>query len=622
MIKKKTPQSKGSSKFRQESKAVKPSDRLRRDDEPPSGEDDTGASDIKDTAPTSGQPGSPAKHSFGGVEVSPKSSAKHNFNGVENSPKPTKGKKTAKAARRVNKSKSRVEKSGRKLDAAREKLAKQKPEKRPGVGNALKQAAGFEIWAKVHGKIHEVEHDNVGVEAAHRVELFGETAGRAASHYTKKRIRNRPARRVRKWEKKNFKAKADLRFRQLVQENPALNSNPFNRFFKKRRLRKLYQKQAKEAAKKVAQKTGEKTVSVVGKAGRAVVNFIKRNPAVAVMALMCFLLVFILHSCVGMMATVGGGVGGSVGASTYPSEDSEILAAEAAYAGIEANLQYELDNYASLQPGYDEYHLNFDAIEHDPYVLISILSAMHDGEWRLADVQGTLNMLFYRQYTLTQTVVVEVRSYTYSWTDATGASHTETVYYDYYICTATLKNFNMSHLPVYIMDEEKLSRYALFMETLGNRPDLFPGHLYPNASIYLKYERYGIPPEYLDDETFAAMIKEAEKHLGRPYVWGGSNPSTSFDCSGFVSWVINHSGWSVGRLSAQGLYDICTPVSPANAMPGDLIFFKGTYDTPNVSHVGIYVGDGMMIHCGNPISYASTNTSYWQRHFFNFGRLN
>jgi hypothetical protein len=187
--------------------------------------------------------------------------------------------------------------------------------------------------------------------------------------------------------------------------------------------------------------------------------------------------------------------------------------------------------------------------------------------------------------------------------------------------TVTLENFNLSHLPVYIMSEEHLSRYALYMKTLGNRPDLFPAHLYPRASTYLTYETYDIPPEYLADEVFAAMIKEANKYLGYPYVWGGSNPNTSFDCSGYVSWVINNSGWSVGRLGAQGLYNICTPVSAANARPGDLVFFVGTYDTPGVSHVGIYVGDGMMVHCGNPIGYVSINTAYWQRHFFAFGRL-
>jgi hypothetical protein len=187
--------------------------------------------------------------------------------------------------------------------------------------------------------------------------------------------------------------------------------------------------------------------------------------------------------------------------------------------------------------------------------------------------------------------------------------------------TVTLENLNLSHLPLEIMTETQLSRYALYMATLGNRPDLFPSHLYPNASTVLEFETYDIPPEYLQDEVFAAMIAEANKYLGYPYVWGGSSPATSFDCSGYLSWVLNKSGWNVGRLTAQGLYNICTPVSAGNAKPGNLIFFVGTYDTPGISHVGLYVGDGMMVHCGNPISYTSVNTAYWQSKFFAFGRL-
>lgn len=193
--------------------------------------------------------------------------------------------------------------------------------------------------------------------------------------------------------------------------------------------------------------------------------------------------------------------------------------------------------------------------------------------------------------------------------------------YTYYICNVKLENFDMSHLPVYIMGEEQMSLYAVYMHTLGNRPDLFPNGTYPNASTVKEPTYYEIPPEALEDATFAAMMAEAEKYVGYPYVWGGSSPSTSFDCSGFVSWVINHSGWDVGRLGAQGLCNICTPVSPEQAKPGDLVFFVGTYDTPGVSHVGIYVGNSVMLHCGDPISYTNLNSSYWQQHFYCYGRL-
>ena len=350
----------------------------------------------------------------------------------------------------------------------------------------------------------------------------------------------------------------------------------------------------------------------------------KRHPVGVVLALACVLLLFMMQSCSSSLVTLGNAGAGAVGATTYPSQDEEMLAAEAAYCGMEAELQDYLDSYESTHD-YDEYHFDLDSIEHDPYVLISILSVLHEGAWTLDQVQGTLKTLFDRQYILTEDVVVETRyrTETDTWTDADGNTHTDTyqVPYDYYICTVTLENFNLSHVPVYIMSEEQLGMYATYMATLGNRPDLFPGSGYIGKYVEGSYTDYDIPPEALDDEVFAAIIKEAEKYLGYPYVWGGSSPSTSFDCSGFVSWVINHSGWDVGRLGAQGLCNICTPVSSANVKPGDLVFFTGTYDTPGVSHVGIYVGNNMMIHCGDPISYANLNSSYWQSHFYRYGRL-
>ena len=278
-----------------------------------------------------------------------------------------------------------------------------------------------------------------------------------------------------------------------------------------------------------------------------------------------------------------------------------------------------------ISHNYDEYHFDLDDIEHDPYVLISILSALHEGEFTLDEVQGTLQMLFEKQYILTEEVIVETRyrTETDTWTDADGNTHTETyrVPYDYYICNVKLENFNLSHVPVYIMGQEQLSMYATYMSVLGNREDLFGDSPYVDKYITNPPADYNVNPEYLNDEKFATLITEAEKYLGYPYVWGGSNPDTSFDCSGFVSYVLTNSGLvNTGRLGAQGLYNISTPVSKANAQPGDLIFFVGTYDTPGVSHVGIYVGDGVMIHCGDPIQYTSINSSYWQQHFYAFGR--
>ena len=297
-----------------------------------------------------------------------------------------------------------------------------------------------------------------------------------------------------------------------------------------------------------------------------------------------------------------------------------MLGAEAAYCDLESELQHYLDTYESTHD-YDEYHFDLDEIEHDPYVLTSILCALHEGQWTQEQVAGMLQAIFDRQYILTEEVVVEVRYRTETHTDSEGNDYDVDVPYNYYICYVTLENVDLSHLPVSLMGEDQLSRYAIYMSTLGNRPDLFPGSGYIGKYVEGRYTDYDIPPEALDDEVFAAIIKEAEKYLGYPYIWGGSSPSTSFDCSGFVSWVINHSGWDVGRLGAQGLCNICTPVSSANVKPGDLVFFTGTYDTPGVSHVGIYVGNNMMIHCGDPISYANLNSSYWQSHFYRYGRL-
>ena len=298
-----------------------------------------------------------------------------------------------------------------------------------------------------------------------------------------------------------------------------------------------------------------------------------------------------------------------------------MLGAEAAYCALEAELQNYLDTYTSTH-SYDEYHFNLDDIEHDPYVLISILSALHEGEWTLAQVEGTLQTLFDRQYILTENVVVEVRYRTETRTAPDGSSYTVRVPYNYYICTVTLENFNLSHLPIHIMGEGQLSRYALFMATLGNRPDLFPGSGYIGKYVTNGPTLHDVPEAYLSDPTFAALLTEAEKYIGYPYVWGGHSPSTSFDCSGYLSYVLNQCGWDIGRLGAQGLYNYCTRTS--SPRPGDLVFFKNTYAAPDpngVTHCGLYVGDGWMLHCGDPIGYANLNSSYWQSHFYAYGRL-
>ena len=497
-----------------------------------------------------------------------------------------------------------------------------------------------ELKATAHGEVRKVEHENVGVEAGHKGEELAERGAAHAVGGIRSAVREhrmKPWRDAVKAENASIKANAEFLYQKALHDDPTLAaSNPVSRFLQKKRIQRNYAKEIRQAEKTV-KNTAAATKSAAQKAKDAFKEtFIYvKNHCRAV------LLIIGIGACVGLLfggmssCSIMGGSGVSgVLMTSYLSEDADMLAAEAAYADLEAELQDELDNYESYHPGYDEYRFDLDEIGHDPYVLISILSAFHEGVFTIGEVQSELQALFDRQYTLTQTVTVEVRYRTETRTGYDVVTDPDTgevtveeyeyeveVPYNYYICNVTLENFDLSHLPVYMMDEEQLSLYAAYMSTLGNRPDLFGGGEYPNASTLQEPTYYDIPPEALEDETFAAMIAEAEKYLGYPYVWGGSSPSTSFDCSGFVSWVINHSGWNVGRLGAQGLYNICTPVSSSQAKPGDLIFFKGTYDTPGVSHVGIYVGGGMMIHCGSPISYTSINTNYWQAHYFSFGRL-
>ena len=503
-----------------------------------------------------------------------------------------------------------------------EEVDKKKPPSK--LTHAVRDAPANLILSQVHREVRQSEDDNVGVEAAHKVEQAVESGGRLVQS-AHRAHQLKPYRAAIRAEKKLERANLDALQKKAEIDSPT--SNPVSKWQQKQAIKKQYaaakHNQAAQTTAKAAENTVKAAKKAAEKAEKAGKYVWEHRRGFAIAAAILLMLAFLLNglsSCSVMMD----GVGSGIAASTYPSQDADMLGAEAQYCAMEAELQRYLDTYESTHD-YDEYHFDLDTIEHDPYVLISMITALHQGEWTLDEVQGTLQMLFDRQYILTEDVVVETRyrTETDTWTDADGNTHTDTyqVPYDYYICTVTLENFNLSHVPVYIMSEEQLGMYATYMATLGNRPDLFPGSGYIGKYVEGSYTDYDIPPEALDDEVFAAIIKEAEKYLGYPYVWGGSSPSTSFDCSGFVSWVINHSGWDVGRLGAQGLCNICTPVSSANVKPGDLVFFTGTYDTPGVSHVGIYVGNNMMIHCGDPISYANLNSSYWQSHFYRYGRL-
>ena len=503
-----------------------------------------------------------------------------------------------------------------------EEVDKKKPPSK--LTHAVQDAPANLILSQVHREVRQSEDDNVGVEAAHKVEQAVESGGRLVQS-AHRAHQLKPYRAAIRAEKKLERANLDALQKKAEIDSPT--SNPVSKWQQKQAIKKQYaaakHNQAAQTTAKAAENTAKAAKKAAEKAEKAGKYVWEHRRGFAIAAAILLMLAFLLNG-LSSCSVIMDGVGSGIAASTYPSQDADMLSAEAQYCAMEAELQHYLDTYESTHD-YDEYHFDLDTIEHDPYVLISIITALHQGEWTLDEVQGTLQMLFDRQYILTEDVVVETRyrTETDTWTDADGNTHTDTyqVPYDYYICTVTLENFNLSHVPVYIMSEEQLGMYATYMATLGNRPDLFPGSGYIGKYVEGSYTDYDIPPEVLDDEVFAAIIKEAEKYLGYPYVWGGSSPSTSFDCSGFVSWVINHSGWDVGRLGAQGLCNICTPVPSANVKPGDLVFFTGTYDTHGVSHVGIYVGNNMMIHCGDPISYANLNSNYWQSHFYRYGRL-
>lgn len=495
-----------------------------------------------------------------------------------------------------------------------------------------------QVSLAAHNEVHKVEQENVGVAAGHKAEEMAERGVLHTGSKMREAIRHhrtKPWRGLAKAEQETIRANADFLYQKALHDDPALAaSNPVSRYLQKKRIQRNYAKQVRQAEKTAKNTTAAaKTAAVRAKeTAQKTAAFVRKNSKVFLPIIGIAAIVVMLIGAVSSCSVVGGSGTSSVLSSSFLSEDADMLAAEEAYCAMEAELQEYLDTCESTH-AYDEYHYDLDTIEHDPYVLISILSALHDGVFTIDQVQGDLEMLFEQQYILTETVETETRYRTETQTGTrtvidpfTGMTILEEyeyevqVPYTYTICTVELENFNLSHVPVYIMDEETLSRYAVYMGALGNRADLFPDSSY--VPLYTNdVPRYAIPASALEDETFAALIAEAEKYIGYPYVWGGSNPSTSFDCSGFVSWVLTQSGvCSTGRLGAQGLYNISTPVSSANAKPGDLIFFVGTYDTTGISHVGIYVGGGQMLHCGDPIQYANINTSYWQSHFYAFAR--
>ncbi|EOS25466.1 hypothetical protein C806_01593 [Lachnospiraceae bacterium 3-1] len=551
------------------------------------------------------------------------------------------------------------EKAADRLEAAREKIPKQKRIKaarkfdeetgraktrlyfektdKPPNGKLHHNPADRpvrEIKNYVHGKVGEVEKDNSGVEGAHKSEKLAERAGGYASRKLKEGYRShklKPYRAAAKAEAASQKADTNYLYHKTLKENPELAGNPLSRFHQKQQIKRQYAKDLRAAQKagKTAGKTAgaakntRKTAQKAGEATKKTTDFIARHwKGILTVGVFLLLIVMIFTGLSSCAAIIQGGVSSIVGTS-YTAEDEAIRQVEADYKELERGLREEIADIETDYPDYDEYQYHLDEIGHNPFALASYLTAkLYD--YTREEAQAEIQALFEKQYTLTLREEIQTRYRTETTTDPkTGETTTEEIPYDYYILHVTLTNKNIETLAGELLTPEQKEMFDVYMETKGNKPDVFGDDYATGTPGSGEYTDYEIPPEALSDERFAAMIAEAEKYLGYPYVWGGSSPSTSFDCSGFVCWVINHSGvGSVGRTTAQGIFNYTTPIAPSEAKPGDIIFFTGTYDSGSaVSHVGIYVGNGMMIHCGNPISYASVNTPYWQSHFYAYGRL-
>ncbi len=510
--------------------------------------------------------------------------------------------------------------------------------KRPGAAGRVAVNAPAAVLAAARNTVRDAvgrpdndSEGNSGADALQTGESTLRTAGSIVNNhqYSRKLKQYDKAARL---ERKADNANVNALYQRERRSDPSPSSNPLSRWRQKQELKKRYLEakasgragasaSASGGAANGGKKTAEGTKSLVDKG----IEFVKEHPkailVIGVLGLMVMLIAGTFSSCTAMFA----GSGNAVLGTSYTAEDDDILGTDADYTALETALNNQINSIESTNPGYDEYRYDLDEIGHNPYELASYLTVLFE-DYTRAEVQSTLQSLFAQQYILTLTPEVEVRYRTETSTDPeTGATITETVPYNYYILNVKLTNKGLGAvIRASGMTEEQSNRYDVLMTTSGNRSELFGEDVYGVSGG--EYTDYDIPGEALTDEKFRRMITEAEKYLGYPYVWGGSSPSTSFDCSGFVSWVINHSGngWNVGRLGAKGLKNICDIIPRSEAKPGDLIFFHHTYDAPDPSdatHVGIYVGDGMMIHCGNPISYASIESNYWQQHFLCFGRI-
>ena len=505
----------------------------------------------------------------------------------------------------------------RRMEIARAAGARLQTEKPRQTSSRLIHEALPQAGEEVHRQIRRVEDDNTGVQAAHETEQ-GAESGMGLVVRSTRRARLNASRHTEQTA-------------QAIRPQAPPSSNPLSRWRQKRAIRRTYMtgQAAGETARSAAQAGG-----AVARAKRGVKALVARSRKTYLLAgALVALLAFVMNGLSSCAPLVQSAMQSLVIAA-YPAGDEDLLAAERYYANLEKELQNELNHYASYHPGFDEYRIEADDIWHDPHALMALISAHANGEWTVDDAYGYMDRLFEKQYILTEDIEEETR-YRREWVtryrrvedEETGEvtwvpyQVEEDVPYTYRICTVTLDNFNLSHLPFYVLSREGVGRYAMYISVLGMREDLFRGN--PYASTLREPGEYDIPADVMEDETFRRLIEEAEKYIGYPYVWGGDSPETSFDCSGFISYVFAASGVrDVGRLGATSLYGRCTPIAPQEARPGDLIFFEGTISgEEGITHVGLYVGGNHMLHCGSPIGYADLTDSYWQNHFYGYGRL-
>ena len=549
------------------------------------------------------------------------------------------GKKKAEHRRQIRHEADLAKMRSKKLKSEQEVKAKKNAAasgKKGGKPKKPGNLAADALSAKAHQSVRNADQDNnSGVEAAHFTEGSAEGAARAGSRFQYGR-KLRQYKKLERLEKKANKDAVDSIFAERMKSDPQAGSNLFSRWRQKQAIKKEY------AAAKAGAAAAENTAAGTAKAAQGTASmtekafqFVQSHSHIIIGIAAVGLLVLVIAGSVSSCSVLINGGGNVVLGTSYTAEDEDLKGVETDYTKLEDKLRKQIDRIETDHPGYDEYRYNLAEIGHNPYELASLLTVEFENYTR-SQVQARLQSIFEAQYELKLEEKVEIRTRKetrvgYRYNPITGTGHTYTyqvtVQYEYKILNVTLLNRGVDYVARNSgLTDDQLQRYEVTLECRGNRDDLFAGIAFATpdgAGSSGEYQDYDIPGEALTDEKFRKMITEAEKYLGYPYVWGGSSPSTSFDCSGFVSWVINHcgNGWNVGRQTANGLMGKCDIIPKSEAKPGDLIFFQKTYNTSGASHVGIYVGNGMMIHCGSPISYASIETSYWRQHYYCMGRV-